>query len=103
VDVEAVFEAAVRTGTVMEINGSTSRLDLKDAHVRLARDMGVIFAIGTDSHRPSHFNFMRYGVTNARRGWCEKWRVINTMSPSRLRRFLALPKSQRYEFARSLS
>lgn len=103
VDVEEIFRTAVETGTVMEINGSTSRLDLKDSHVRLARDMGVIFSISTDSHRPTHFDFMRYGVLNARRGWCEKWRVINAMQPSQLRKFLALPKSERYEYAMSLA
>ena len=63
--------------------------------------MGVIFCIDTDAHRPTHFEFMRYGVMNARRGWCEKWRVINAMPPDRLRQFLALPKSKRYDYVNS--
>ena len=33
-DFEALFRAAADTGTVLEINGSLERLDLKDVHVR---------------------------------------------------------------------
>ncbi len=44
-DIEAVVEAARRTGTVLELNASPERLDLRDTHVRLARDRGAFFAI----------------------------------------------------------
>jgi DNA polymerase (family X) len=49
-DVDAVFAAAARTGTALEINAFPDRLDLDDALVRRARDHGVVFAIGTDAH-----------------------------------------------------
>ena len=45
IDIDAVLEAAVRTGTVMEINASPDRLDLKASHVRKAVELGVIFSI----------------------------------------------------------
>ena len=96
IDLDAVFEAAVRTGTVLEINASTARLDLKDTHIRRARDLGVLFSLGTDSHRPRQFADMRYGAGMARRGWCEPNRVINTLPVKRLLWFLTTPKADRY-------
>ena len=99
--IESVLEAAVLTGTVMEINCSPDRLDLKADHVRRAVELGVIFAINTDSHRPNQFGNLRFGVQAAIRGWVEKNQVVNTLPFQELRRFLNLPKSDRYEFMKS--
>ena len=100
-DVESVFEAAVLTGTVIEINCSPDRLDLKADHVRRAVELGVIFAINTDSHRTHQFDNLRFGVQTAIRGWVEKKQVVNALTFHELRRFLNLPKSDRYEFMKS--
>jgi DNA polymerase (family 10) len=88
-DMEAVFEAAVRTGTALEINSFPDRLDLRDEHVRWAGEHGVKFAIDTDAHATGHLANVRFGVGTAQRGWVEKADVINTWPLSRLRRFLA--------------
>jgi DNA polymerase (family X) len=88
-DLEAVFDAAARTGTALEINSFPDRLDLRDEHVRWARERGVRFAIDTDSHATGHLANMRFGVGTAQRGWVEKAEVINTWPLSRLRKFLA--------------
>ncbi len=101
IDIDAVLEAAVRTGTVMEINASPDRIDLRADHVRKAVDLGVIFAINTDSHRVWQFDNMRFGVNTAIRGWVEPNRVINTLHYAELMAFLALPKSERYAFNES--
>jgi DNA polymerase (family 10) len=98
VDIDAVFRAAVETGTVLEINASAPRLDLKDIHIRRARDLGVTFAISTDAHAPEDFHWMRLGVQQARRGWCEGWRVVNTLPFEEFRALLSMPKSGRYEW-----
>ncbi|HEX6989032.1 MAG TPA: DNA polymerase/3'-5' exonuclease PolX [Bacillota bacterium] len=95
VDIEAVLEAAVRTGTVVEINASPERLDLPDTQVRRAVELGAWLVINTDAHAPGHFGHLRYGITVARRGWVEPERVINTWPLDRLRRFLAMPKERR--------
>jgi len=97
-DVGAILEAAVRTGTVMEINASPDRLDLNAEHVRLGVDMGVFFAVSTDSHRTWQFENMSYGVRTAIRGWVESNRVINAFHYAELMAFLTLPKSERYAF-----
>ena len=100
-DIGAIFEAAVLTGTVMEINCSPDRLDLKADHVRRAAQLGVIFAISTDSHRTHQFDNLRFGVQTAIRGWVEKKHVLNTLTFDELRCFLNLPKPDRYKFIKS--
>ena len=100
-DIEAIFEAAVLTGTVMEINCSPERLDLKADHVRRAAQLGVIFAISTDSHRTHQFDNLRFGVQTAIRGWVEKKHVLNALTFDELRCFLNLPKPDRYRFIKS--
>jgi DNA polymerase (family 10) len=83
-DVEKVFAAAKKLGVVLEVNASPERLDLRDSHVKLARDRGMKIIISTDAHDPQHFQLMRYGVTTARRGWMEKSGVLNTLPPEKL-------------------
>lgn len=100
-DIGAILEAAVLTGTVMEINCSPDRLDLKADHVRRAAQLGVIFAISTDSHRTHQFDNLRFGVQTAVRGWVEKKHVLNALTFDELRCFLNLPKPDRYKFIKS--
>ncbi len=87
-DIEAVAEAARKTETVLEINASPERLDLRDTHARLARDRGVLLAVGTDAHRKEHLRNMEYGIGTARRGWVEAPQVINAWPLDRLLEFL---------------
>jgi hypothetical protein len=61
-DVDAVFAAAARTGTALEINAFPDRLDLDDTLARQARDHGVAFVIDTDAHSVLHLDHMRFGV-----------------------------------------
>jgi DNA polymerase (family 10) len=87
-DLEAVFEAAGRTGTALEINAHPDRLDLKDEHILWAERHGVRFAIDSDAHATTHLDLIRYGVATAQRGWLGKADVINTWPWSKLERFL---------------
>jgi DNA polymerase (family 10) len=87
-DLEAVFAAAARTGTALEINSFPDRLDLRDEHVMWARRHGVKFAVDSDSHAVTHLDVLPYGVATAQRGWLTKDDVINTWPLGKLRRFL---------------
>ncbi|HZS94961.1 MAG TPA: PHP domain-containing protein, partial [Chloroflexota bacterium] len=78
VDLEAVFQAAARTGTALEINSQPSRLDLSDVQARRAIELGVNLVVDTDSHAPAQLDNIRYGVAMARRAWAESGNVINT-------------------------
>jgi DNA polymerase (family X) len=87
-DLDAVFEAAARTGTALEIDAYPDRLDLRDEHVRRARRFGVRFAVDTDAHAVGHLDAMRYGIGVAQRGWLTKDDVIDAWPLAKLRRFL---------------
>ena len=79
IDIEAVIDAAARTGTAIEINAHPSRLDLDAPTARLAQERGVSIAIGTDSHDPAlEFDHMRFGIGTARRGWLTPDHILNT-------------------------
>jgi DNA polymerase (family 10) len=78
-DMERVFDAAAKHGVAMECNAYPERLDLKDVHLRAARQRGVKIVISTDAHRANQLAFMQYGVRTARRGWIEKKDVLNTL------------------------
>ena len=88
-DWDAVFNAAARTGTAMEINSYPDRLDLPDELIMRAKRHGVRFAINTDSHSTLHLRFLRYGVGQAQRAWLTKDDVINAWPLSKLRAFVA--------------
>jgi len=88
-DADAVFDAAARCGTALEINAFPDRLDLDDELVRRARDRGVMFAIDTDAHAIPHLDHLCFGVAVAQRGWLEPAQAINTWPLAKLRRFLA--------------
>jgi len=97
-DFDAIFRAAAANGTLMEINASPKRMDLKDSHIRQAKELGVRFLIDTDAHEPENLDQLRYGVGNARRGWAEKRDVINTLPLAEFERFIATPKPARAAF-----
>lgn len=78
IDVEAVAEAAARTGTMIEINGNPNRRDLSDRHARLAADAGVRIVLNTDAHGVDTLGNMAYAVVTARRAWLTKVEVANT-------------------------
>jgi DNA polymerase (family 10) len=69
IDVEAVAEAAARTGTMLEINGNPNRRDLSEHHARLASEAGVTIVLNTDAHGVETLGNMAYTVATARRAW----------------------------------
>ncbi len=77
-DMEAIFQAAAETGTMLEINAAPDRLDLKDTHVRRAIEWGVKLVINCDAHHPAEFNNLHFGVATACRGWATAEDIANT-------------------------
>lgn len=77
-DMDAVFEAAARSGVALEINSNPSRLDLEAQYARRAVEMGIVLAINTDAHSVPELDHLHYGVTTARRGYVEAASVLNT-------------------------
>jgi DNA polymerase (family 10) len=80
IDVEAVAEAAARTGTMLEINGNPNRRDLSEHNARLASEAGVTIVLNTDAHGVETLDNMAYAVATARRAWLTADKVANTRS-----------------------
>jgi len=78
VDLDAVIDAAVETGTWVEINGGPERLDLPDVWVRKALDRGVTLVANSDAHATEELEWMEFAVANARRGWAPRAALANT-------------------------
>ncbi len=78
IDLDAVFAAAARTGTMLEINANPDRRDLSDIHARGAAQAGVRILIDSDAHRTDTLANMRWGVATARRAWLSAADVANT-------------------------
>ncbi len=80
IDIERVAEAAVRTGTMLEINGNPNRRDLNEGHAKLAAEAGARIVCNTDAHGVDTLGNIRYSVATARRAWLGAEQVGNTRS-----------------------
>jgi DNA polymerase (family X) len=88
IDVEAVAEAAARTGTMLEINGNPNRRDLSEHHARLAIEAGATIVLNTDAHGVDTLDNMAYAVATARRAWLSADQVANTRSWTEFKKLL---------------
>jgi DNA polymerase (family 10) len=95
-DYDAVFAAAARTGTALEIDGQPNRLDLPSALARRARSFGVTFACDSDAHGTARLADVSYSVGQARRAWITKDEVLNARPLSEV---LAFVHAKRERFA----
>ena len=77
VDVSRLIREAAQANTVLELNSYPDRLDLAAPYVREAVGAGVRISIDTDAHDESALSMIKYGMTQARRAWAQKERVIN--------------------------
>jgi DNA polymerase (family 10) len=77
VDVEKIVARAVATGTALEINSQPDRLDLRDAHARLAGEAGARICVDSDAHSTTALGYVELGVAQARRAWLTKKQILN--------------------------
>jgi len=88
IDMDRVLSAARDFGCFLEINAQPERLDLNDIHAHAAKSKGVKLAVSTDSHTTNSFDYIRFGIDQARRAWLTADDVINTRPLPELRRLL---------------
>jgi DNA polymerase (family 10) len=88
VDMPQVMEAARQRGCHLELNAQPERLDPPPMTCKMAKELGVKFALSTDAHTVNDLDFMHWGVAQARRGWLEASDVLNTRSLRDLRKLL---------------
>lgn len=90
IDIDAVIQAARRTGTALEVDAYPDRLDLKDEQIRKAVEAEVKLVIDSDAHHIHHLSYLQFGIAAARRGWAKRSDVLNTLP---LNAFLASLKN----------
>ena len=89
-DYDRLFDTAVATGTVLEIDGAPAHLDMDGALARRAIDAGAMVSIDSDAHRAEMLDRqMALGLTTARRGWVEPRHVVNTRPLAEIRALIA--------------
>ena len=77
-DWEVVYAEAAATGTILEMNGSPHRLDLSVERARRAVQVSCMLSIDSDAHKTAELDFVRWGVSQARRAWVRAADVLNT-------------------------
>ncbi|HLY04002.1 MAG TPA: DNA polymerase/3'-5' exonuclease PolX [Candidatus Cybelea sp.] len=88
-DYDAVFAAAARTGTALEIDGQAARLDLPAALARRAKGFGVTFSLDSDAHRTGDLGATHFAVGQARRAGLIAGDVLNAQPLADVRAFVA--------------
>ncbi len=88
VDMDELIRHAKRTGTILEIDALPERADLKDEYIRKCVAAGVKMSIDSDAHTPGHFQILRYGIAEARRGFAERKDIINAWPLTKMRKLL---------------
>ncbi len=83
-----IFDFCLKNNKWVEINCDPMRLDLPDTLVREAIKLGVKLTFGTDAHHKDGMNNMIWGISVARRGWCQKNDIINTLNLSEFEKLL---------------
>ena len=78
-----LFEAAARSNTALEINGSP-RLDLDDPLARAAGRAGARLTLASDAHRTEELAQQDYAVDLARRAWLRADQLLATRSADEL-------------------
>jgi len=88
-DFATVAAACADHGVAMEIDGQPERMDMDELLARQAVQAGVKLVISSDAHATGEMAYMRWGVTQARRGWVQAGDVLNTLPLDRLLAALA--------------
>jgi DNA polymerase (family X) len=84
VTLDDLLNAARETGTILEINSYPERLDLGDVNIWAAKQYGIKMVINTDAHQVDQLHLIKFGISQARRGWAEKRDIINAWPAAEL-------------------
>jgi len=79
-----VFEACRQFGVAVEINSRVERQDPPRRLLRLALEMGCLFAIDSDAHAPGQLDWIAYGCARAEECGVPAERIVNTWEVGRL-------------------
>ncbi len=77
---EKVIDACAANGVALELNANPFRLDLDWRWIRHATDRGVPISINPDAHAINQLDYMKLGVSIARKGWLTPEQCLNAKS-----------------------
>jgi putative hydrolase len=83
-DPRAVFGACQAEGVAVEINCRPERRDPPTRLLRLAAEIGCVFAIDTDAHAPGQLDWLGNGTVRAEDAGITADRIINTRTADEL-------------------
>jgi DNA polymerase (family 10) len=78
-NLDIVLRRAAELGVAVEHNAAPARADLKDQHLRLAKELGCKIVVNTDAHATEELDYMQHGITQLRRAWLTPADVLNTL------------------------
>ena len=87
-----MIDAAADTGTIIELNASTWRLDMDWRWWKLAKEKGVLCAINPDAHSTDGLQVLHFGVLQARKGWLTRADVVNCLPLGEIEEALAVKR-----------
>ena len=94
IDIDAVMDKALATGTVLELNCDPHRMDLDWRYVREAKEKGITIEIGPDAHSEIELDNVETGVGMARKAWLTKSDVLNTKSAAQVLKVAATKRKR---------
>ncbi len=83
-DAEAVFAECAAHDVAVEINSRPERCDPPDQLIRVALDLGCLFAIDSDAHAPGQLDMKAYGCERADRLGIPAERIVTTWPADRV-------------------
>jgi DNA polymerase (family X) len=78
IDAEAVIKFAKKCRVYLELDARPERLAGADGYARVVRDVEAKLLLASHATSPDELDRVRYGVDQARRGWCAAKDVANT-------------------------
>jgi DNA polymerase (family X) len=96
VDVPTLLDAAAATGTWIELNAASKRLDLDWRWWPLAKQKGVKCVINPDAHRAERLQDLWLGVGIARKGWLTKDDVMNCLPLGKIEQALRAKREKKF-------
>jgi DNA polymerase (family X) len=97
IDIPAILDAAVNTGTWIELNAAPKRLDLDWRWWPLAKQKGVKCVINPDAHRTERLQDLWFGIGIARKGWLTKDDVVNCLPLGKIEHALRAKPEGRFK------
>jgi len=87
VNMGKIIGHCAKTKQILEINSQPDRLDLADFQIKLAVEKGAPLAVNSDLKDIAQFDFLKYGIWTAQRGWAEKKNIVNAQPPDKLQKY----------------